>query len=208
MSNSNDLDTRERILKTAQKLFAEKGFNGTSVRDIAQEAQVNVAALNYHFQTKQSLHQEIFRNGFISLNTKAEELAQKENLTFVDLAEEVTHLFLKNHSAIRNFFLLSVSPEGWDSPEDYIVLELGGPPGSKTLFQQLKKETEGKVSEELLLWAVRTLLSNIIYLTLLSFAPAAKKLSIHKHLTPNKCQAHIRQLAEFLQKGLSSREKL
>ena len=48
-------DTRERILETAERLFAESGFEGASVRAITSEAQVNLAALHYHFGSKDQL---------------------------------------------------------------------------------------------------------------------------------------------------------
>jgi AcrR family transcriptional regulator len=44
--------TRERILKTAVRLFAERGYEATSVRTLATKAHVNQAAINYHFKTK------------------------------------------------------------------------------------------------------------------------------------------------------------
>jgi len=49
------VDTKTRILDAAEKLFADKGFYATSLRDITAEADVNLAAVNYHFQTKDSL---------------------------------------------------------------------------------------------------------------------------------------------------------
>jgi AcrR family transcriptional regulator len=48
-------DTKGRILDVAEKLFGLKGFEATSLRDITAEAQVNLAAVNYHFQSKDSL---------------------------------------------------------------------------------------------------------------------------------------------------------
>jgi AcrR family transcriptional regulator len=48
-------DTKSRILDAAEKLFGLKGFDATSLRDITAEAQVNLAAVNYHFQSKDSL---------------------------------------------------------------------------------------------------------------------------------------------------------
>ncbi len=48
-------DTKSRILDAAEKLFAMNGFKPTSLRDITAEAQVNLAAVNYHFQSKDSL---------------------------------------------------------------------------------------------------------------------------------------------------------
>jgi len=54
-------ETHERILEAAQKLFAERGFDATSVRDITAEAKCNVAAVNYHFGGKENLYVEAFR---------------------------------------------------------------------------------------------------------------------------------------------------
>ena len=48
-------DTKSRILDAAEKLFGLKGFDSTSLRDITAEAQVNLAAVNYHFQSKDAL---------------------------------------------------------------------------------------------------------------------------------------------------------
>jgi AcrR family transcriptional regulator len=47
--------TRERILDAAEKLFARRGFHGVSVRDITQDAGVDVALVSYHFGSKQAL---------------------------------------------------------------------------------------------------------------------------------------------------------
>jgi AcrR family transcriptional regulator len=55
-------DTRDRILLAAQKLFAERGFDATSVRDITTEAECNVASVNYHFGGKDKLYLETFRS--------------------------------------------------------------------------------------------------------------------------------------------------
>lgn len=55
----NDLDTtRERIIDAAGQLFAERGFESTTVRDICQAAGANVAAVNYYFRDKERLYIE------------------------------------------------------------------------------------------------------------------------------------------------------
>jgi AcrR family transcriptional regulator len=51
--------TRERILDAALDLFGERGFAGTSVRDIAGRAKVNVAAISYHFGGKAELYRAV-----------------------------------------------------------------------------------------------------------------------------------------------------
>ena len=48
-------DTKERILNTAERLFGEHGFAGTSLRAIAKNAGVNLAAIHYHFGSKEAL---------------------------------------------------------------------------------------------------------------------------------------------------------
>jgi AcrR family transcriptional regulator len=54
-------ETRERILEAAQRLFSERGLDATSVRDITSDAGCNVAAVNYHFGSKENLYVEAFR---------------------------------------------------------------------------------------------------------------------------------------------------
>ena len=53
--------TRDRILKTAERLFAERGFNGVSVRELASAANVNIASIGYHFRNKEGLLAEVYR---------------------------------------------------------------------------------------------------------------------------------------------------
>lgn len=51
--------TRARLIEAAGRLFAEKGMNGVTVRDIAKEAETHLSALNYHFRTKEALYREV-----------------------------------------------------------------------------------------------------------------------------------------------------
>lgn len=55
---ANGQQSRENILLTALSLFVEKGFAGTSVRDVAGAAGVNLAAISYHFGDKAGLYRE------------------------------------------------------------------------------------------------------------------------------------------------------
>lgn len=49
------MSTKNKILNAAEQLFADKGFNGTSLREITSHAEVNLAAVNYHFGSKKEL---------------------------------------------------------------------------------------------------------------------------------------------------------
>ena len=60
-------NVRKRLLDTAEKLFAEKGFACTSVRDITREGHCNIAAINYYFGGKDKLYLEVFNRHLIAL---------------------------------------------------------------------------------------------------------------------------------------------
>ena len=51
--------TRERILETAEELFGHQGFAGTSFRQITSKAEVNLAAIHYHFGSKKGLFEAV-----------------------------------------------------------------------------------------------------------------------------------------------------
>jgi AcrR family transcriptional regulator len=53
-------DTRERLLDAAERLFAERGFAGTSVREITDVAGANLGGVNYYFRSKENLYAEVF----------------------------------------------------------------------------------------------------------------------------------------------------
>ncbi|MGA3201915.1 MAG: TetR family transcriptional regulator [Bryobacteraceae bacterium] len=63
-------DTKTRILDAAEKLFGENGFDATSLRDITTEADVNLAAVNYHFQSKESLIEAVIMRSAGPVNDK------------------------------------------------------------------------------------------------------------------------------------------
>lgn len=63
-----ETDTRARILNAAELLFTEQGFEATTLRQITGAAGVNLAAVNYHFGSKEELVREVFRRRLTWLN--------------------------------------------------------------------------------------------------------------------------------------------
>jgi AcrR family transcriptional regulator len=61
-------NTKDRILDTAERLFAERGYDATSLRAITREAGVNLAAVNYHFNSKEALLRALFARRLNLLN--------------------------------------------------------------------------------------------------------------------------------------------
>ncbi|UGB39651.1 TetR/AcrR family transcriptional regulator [Frateuria soli] len=65
---NSSASTKERILAAAEVLFAQRGFDGASLRQLTAAAGVNLAAVNYHFGSKDKLVEEVFRRRLDTLN--------------------------------------------------------------------------------------------------------------------------------------------
>jgi AcrR family transcriptional regulator len=76
MTRPSDV-TRERIMKAAERLFAERGYDATSIRAIVAKARVNQAAINYHFDGKDGLYREVLRAAFRALTEQQLERADE-----------------------------------------------------------------------------------------------------------------------------------
>jgi len=69
--------TKERLLDTAEILFAQKGFHAVTVREITSTAKCNMAAINYHFNNKKNLYMEVFRSRWIPRERRMYEAFRK-----------------------------------------------------------------------------------------------------------------------------------
>src|SRR5689334_3019902 len=69
--------TRERILDAAESLFMEHGFEATSMRAITASAGVNLAAVNYHFGSKEELFQSVLTRRLDPMNQQRLELLSR-----------------------------------------------------------------------------------------------------------------------------------
>jgi AcrR family transcriptional regulator len=62
--------TRERLLDEAERMFADRGYEGTSLRALADAAEANVAAVNYHFRSKEGLLQAVVARAMEPVNAE------------------------------------------------------------------------------------------------------------------------------------------
>lgn len=81
MRQAPTADTRERVFGAATSLFASKGFRGTTIRDIATRARVNVASGHYHFGSKKTLYLAVLREQFAAIR---QTLVAREGQTTAD----------------------------------------------------------------------------------------------------------------------------
>ncbi|MEA5593343.1 TetR/AcrR family transcriptional regulator [Rivularia sp. UHCC 0363] len=87
-------DTKEQILNVAERLFAEKGFAGTTLRNVIREAGVNIAAVHYHFGSKEELFIAVLRRvARQCIELQLQQLAKYENLPEPPLVENILQAF-------------------------------------------------------------------------------------------------------------------
>ncbi len=88
---NQELSTEDKILLAASKVFTEKGFSGTRTRDIADEAGINLALLNYYFRSKEKLFNQVMKVKVVLLFGKIIPIISNEKTTLeekIDLASE------------------------------------------------------------------------------------------------------------------------
>lgn len=111
-SATKEESTEKRIMEAARKLFTQKGFTATRTRDIAEEAGINLALLNYYFRSKQKLFDLVMMENFqefvqgITVNFSDEKMTMEERIekivtAYVDMLTRVPDLPLFILNEIR-----------------------------------------------------------------------------------------------------------
>lgn len=92
-------DTKTRLLDAAESLFSQQGFANTSLRSITSNAKANLAAVNYHFGSKDALLRAVLERRLLPLNQK-----RSDNIDQV-LAEAVTEGITPNTETLVRAFV-------------------------------------------------------------------------------------------------------
>lgn len=96
---NHDIDNKENILLTAERVFAEKGFKGTTIREVAKQADIAPSLIYYYFKNKGVLYEAIFQHFFTqldvlfeqNLNTDLDRLSTVKALVFVAIDFATKH---------------------------------------------------------------------------------------------------------------------
>ena len=105
---SEQEDARARLIDVAIKLFAEKGYEGTSVRDLATAAGVNVAAVSYHFGSKDELYHEALRACLAPCGEMRERMQKHLDAALKNRSRKAAEEALRG--CIQDFLEVLVSP--------------------------------------------------------------------------------------------------
>ncbi len=110
MPKTDGYKTRQRILQESETLFAEKGFNGTSIDVIAKAAGVNKGLIYYHFKNKQDIMMSIFQNIIDELEETVHQtlpdLASIENVDSLQQKIRAEIQYLENRKTILSILLM------------------------------------------------------------------------------------------------------
>lgn len=161
---------RESILKAAEAVFAEHGFDGASLRQVAARADVPVALVSYHFQGKLGLYREVFRARNPSTGAQRSAglaLARMEDdpdrrLEMILKAVLIPMLSLRNVEGNQYGVLLAREANDPKNRERGIIEEIFDPVATATIG--LLRTTLAGRSEAQIVWAFQMVIGTMLYL--------------------------------------------
>ncbi|QOG04229.1 TetR/AcrR family transcriptional regulator [Flavobacterium sp. MDT1-60] len=103
MSNIELNDKKIQILEVAEKLFSDKGFEGTSIRDISKHAKINIAMVSYYFGSKERLLEALILYKTSDLKLQLENLLQ-ENLEPIEKVNKLIEIYINRISCNKGIF--------------------------------------------------------------------------------------------------------
>jgi len=115
---SEALSARERILDAAGELFADSGYNGVSIADIAEAGGISSGLVYYHFKDKESLYESVVREGLHLLEETAVATLGAEGRP-TDRLESFIHSYmtlLEGHPALMRLLIRAVTDVSAPAP--------------------------------------------------------------------------------------------
>ena len=92
-------DKKDQIIHAALELFGKQGYEGTSIRDICQEANVNLAMVNYYFGSKEGLFAAMIERKASAIKDRLQELVNNETMTPQEKIDSVIEVNMKMMAA-------------------------------------------------------------------------------------------------------------
>ena len=123
-------------MESAEKLFAEKGFDGTSVRDISEEAGVNLAMISYYFGSKEKLLETLFLYRGHSITLQLESMLQNKQMSSLQKVYGLIDGYMERIMKLQCFHKIMSREQ---------MANVKGP--TTKLIHQLKKKNQELVQE-------------------------------------------------------------
>lgn len=184
-----------QIIEVAERLFSQKGFAGTSVRDIAQEADVNVSMISYYFGSKEKLIEALFQLRMTESSNRLETLVMTSDLSalqkFNVFIDSVVDRLMGNQCFHNIMMREQLSSERTQVITDYIRgLKLR----NVELIRRMIREGQeaGEFRNDINVSLVTTTLYGTVNYAIAS-QDFYKTINDLGHLTDDEFQAHLRQ---------------
>jgi TetR/AcrR family transcriptional regulator, regulator of cefoperazone and chloramphenicol sensitivity len=210
-STNGDQKARRRLLKAAVRLFADAGLEATSVRELAREARVNIAAVNYYFGSKENLYLEVFREQCRKMrqrNRDFEVLVQQGGrpLTAVEAAEAIRRFIaatmdslLGSRESERLFGLMLREMSQPTAAMEMVLSEIVGP-RHRTLVSLIEKVCPALTGRPEATLHALSIIGQCLYYRLCS--PVALRLIKRRSMTPSLVEALAQHIADFSLRAL------
>ena len=143
------IETRQAIIEAALLEFAERGFDGASIRRIGERAGIDYTLITYHYKNKLALWQAVAEDSFVKIEAKWDEVAADPNMSAVERLRAEYRAFMEftiEHSAFHRF-MLSENYQG--SPRLAWLVENFLQKNQQRLLQQIQDaQSEGHLINE------------------------------------------------------------
>jgi TetR/AcrR family transcriptional regulator len=192
-----DINTEKRILEAARKVFHIKGFTGARMHEIAEEAKINKAMLNYYFRSKDKLFEAVFKEAAQEFFPKVFQMVSMEMPIFEKIEYFVDGYltFLQSNMCIPGFIINELSQNPQRLKEFFIEQGIRPP---ERFIKELYDAIEAK---QIIPIEPRALILNILSLCI--FPIVAKPIietvfNLNEEEYSNMIEARKKQIAQFV----------
>lgn len=199
------MNTKNTIIQSAIHLFSKKGFDGTSVREIAADAGVNVALINYYFVSKERLLESVVEYKADSLKEFFTGLINNNKMTAMEKLEIIIDNLIERkfssaqfHHLLHRELYLEIRPQCRDVITDILYRNLL--PVKKIIKKGIEEGEFNEVDVEL---TITTVIGTVHYL-LTSNVMCRKILGKKEGFTPFQNKALKQRLSEHTKKLMRS----
>jgi AcrR family transcriptional regulator len=207
MDKREHATTKELILDTAERLFAERGLDATSVRDITGAAGVNLGAITYHFGTKQRLIEAMFNRHFgpfVQRTLKLIEEAEQKPASIEALLEALMRPMVEGSfcAGKRNFTFMRLMGRCQSEPSHEIqhLIRSHMQPIFSCFTTAVQRVLPGLPSEELF-WRIQ-FITGAMYRALL--VSSREDLPVPKNVKKLDAEGLVRRLVAFGAQGMKA----
>lgn len=205
-----NMSTKNKILDAAEVLFSDKGFNGTSLREITSQAEVNLAAVNYHFGSKKELIKAVMSRYMNELSPRLEsalgalcieEANPSLNDVFSAFIDPLLHLntFKNNGTSI----FLQLLGRGYTDSQGFLRWFLTTQyPGVFTNFTNAVHKAYPELSAEEMFWRLHFTMGTIVFT--MSSSDALIDIALNDFQRQVDIAGVIRQVIPYVAAGVAA----